>query len=47
MFYKGGPRHYDTRDWKVLAGIAGTALVAFISIIAATKPASNRGAKDS
>ena len=36
MFYKGGPKNYSKGDWQVVAGIVGTAVVALITVFAAT-----------
>ena len=42
MLYKGGPKNFSKSDWQVIAGIAGTALVALITIFAATaRPGKN------
>ena len=36
MIYKGGPKNYSKSDWQVIAGIVGTAVVALVTIFAAT-----------
>jgi hypothetical protein len=36
MLYKGGPKNYSKSDWQVIAGIFGTAVVALVTIFAAT-----------
>ena len=36
MFYKGGPKNYSKTDWQVMAGIVGAAVVALITVFAAT-----------
>ena len=47
MFYRGGPRNYSKGDWQVLAGIFSTAVVALVTIIAATsRPESAFSGKD-
>jgi hypothetical protein len=47
MFYKGGPKNYGKDDWQVLAGIFGTAVVALVTIMAATsRPGSILSGKD-
>ena len=47
MFYKGGPKNYGKGDWQVIAGIVGTAVVALITIFAATsRPENASSGKD-
>ena len=41
MFYKGGPKNYSKSDWRVLAGIFGTAVAALVAIMAATSRPGN------
>ena len=42
MLYKGGPQNYSKSDWQVIAGIVGTAVVALVTIFAATsRPGKN------